>query len=108
MDAELNNYMLKVQAAGQISKPSTTNPAKRKNPLGPDGKVVKGRPRNEWKGGVSKPRAASKKTNEPKDFTAAGQEAQGGAATAVDMLVEVVRVQCSRRRGASGAGGGGA
>ncbi|KIO22744.1 hypothetical protein M407DRAFT_216113 [Tulasnella calospora MUT 4182] len=38
---------------------------KRTNPIGPDGKYVKGRPRNEWSGGVSRP--VKKKKVEPKD-----------------------------------------
>lgn len=44
------------------TKPPTQ---KRTNPIGPDGKYVKGRPRNEWSGGVSRP--AKKKKVEPED-----------------------------------------
>lgn len=59
--------MKKVLQAASLSKPQEKKGSgggvavkQWSNPIGADGKVVKGRPRNEWKGGITKPRSRKK------------------------------------------------
>ncbi|KAG9019172.1 hypothetical protein FRB90_005745 [Tulasnella sp. 427] len=65
---------------------------KRTNPIGPDGKYVKGRPRKEWTGGVSQPPRAKKKETEvtegPKDEISSQPKKRGRKRKASEAIAD--------------------